>query len=482
MKIQKYIFGASVLLFAGMLASCTEGNDWETDSSFSRLFGVSDLTVTEGALTADVSFTGVSGADYYTIQLDADSASLYDGTAAISVTSEGTSCTVTGLSPKTSYYLRVQSNASGKNPSKWVYFQKTSNGALVNYFKTDAEEILSVDQTAVKSSSARITWDNAGLAVTHLTITASGSETTVTIPLSTEAISAQAFTLTDLEESTTYIVKIYNGEDVRGTVTVTTPEGILSVYAKDSITIVAKWTAGATVTNLVVTDSLNNSTDFAPIAGVDSLIVTPVNPRSVYVLALYNETERVGKQSVVTPAGDGTNTGGDSGEGGGDTPEPVDDPTGVSLTGDVITFETGTVTQNTFTSGDLSFTVDATSAIAIDSNSQYFGNADHYVSYKTRLKSGKTSSSRKLTVTVEKAGTLYIAARSGNSSETRNLSIGTLSVGLTDSDAVEATITTDNGSELKKVFPIYSVTLEPGSYPITLSASINIYGLKFVAQ
>ena len=479
MKIQKYIFGATALLMAGALASCTEGNDWESDSSFSRLFGVSDLAVTEGALTADVSFTGVSGAEYYTIQLDADSTALYDGNASISINSDGTSCTVSGLTASTPYYMRVQACSTKKNPSKWVYFQKTSSGSLVNYFKTNAEAILEADAALATSSSARVTWDAAGFAVTHLVVSAGDMEPD-TIYLDAAAIEAQAYTLTGLEESTVYTVKIYNGDVCRGTVSVTTAAGILSVYAKDSITIVAKWTAGATVSHVVVTDSLDNSTSYPVPSGQDSLIIKPVNPRSAYVVALYNDTERLGKQSLVTPAGDGSSTPGD--DPGEDNPSG-DDPTGVSLTGDVITFTVGSVSQETYTVGDLSFVVDATSAITIEANSQYFGNADHYINYTTRFKSGKTSSSRKLSVVVTKPGTLYIAARSGSSSETRNLSIESLSVDLSDSNAIDATVKTADGSTaVKKVFPIYSVELEAGTHSLALGASINIYGLKFVAK
>ena len=74
MKNKYFIICASAALLLGAAAtSCTEGNDWDVDSSFSRLFTPTSLSVTRGDTYAVVEYGKIEGADYYQIEVSKDS-------------------------------------------------------------------------------------------------------------------------------------------------------------------------------------------------------------------------------------------------------------------------------------------------------------------------------------------------------------------------------------------------------------------------
>ncbi len=62
------------IAFAGALGlgitACTDGNDWETDGSFNRLFGIDgkNISVEAEETKATVSFSTIQGAEYYVIE------------------------------------------------------------------------------------------------------------------------------------------------------------------------------------------------------------------------------------------------------------------------------------------------------------------------------------------------------------------------------------------------------------------------------
>ena len=149
--------GAVALLTATSFIACTDGNDWEVDSSYDRLFHStqSSLSVTPTATTAEVSFGKTPNTTYYIMQVSKDS--LFDGVdeSAIVIKTFGedgsittTPYTLTGLAGDTKYYFRMKGRYVPQNvpagaeecpnyqpkESHWVYPKKFS-------FKTKAEQI-----------------------------------------------------------------------------------------------------------------------------------------------------------------------------------------------------------------------------------------------------------------------------------------------------------------------------------------------------
>ncbi len=217
---------ALLSLFA---VSCIDGNDWDVDSSYSRLFSVGDdnITVTADTTTATVEFSAVSGAEYYIIEVSEDS--LYNdialgGTSSSIVYGQDGSITsspvvITGLIGETKYYLRMKSMSSTETESHWAYYK--SGGT----FKTLTEQIFNpVSNDDITSTSVRITWQ-AGAEVTHLGYKNGSQDDYTMITLDAATIAAGEYTFNDLQSTTTYTFVIYNGDIKRGTISVTTVAG-----------------------------------------------------------------------------------------------------------------------------------------------------------------------------------------------------------------------------------------------------------------
>lgn len=202
------------------LASCTDGNDWDVNGAFDRLFGVdgNKITVTPGKTTADVTFQKRSDAQYYIMEVSTDS--LYDdvpmgGENAIVYGEDGsitsTPTTLSGLGGDTKYYFRMKSMTEGKSESKWVYY-KDGDG-----FKTLAEQIFNeLTSSDITDSSVKLTWD-ASEEADHIVLTpgVNGEEST-TITLTAEDKAAGTLAITNLNASTSYSAIIYNGKAKRG--------------------------------------------------------------------------------------------------------------------------------------------------------------------------------------------------------------------------------------------------------------------------
>lgn len=225
MKTLKNLYGiiiASAVCLLGV--SCADENDWDVDSTYNRLFSISSdkLDVSTGDTWAEVTFTGISGSEYYIIEVSTDS--LYDdiplgGTEGSIVYGEDGSITsspdtLQGLQGDTSYFLRIKALSSTVAESNWTYYDDG------NSFKTDAEQIFLSSEITRGDTYINLVW-TAGAEVTHLTVTApDGTETR--IDLDAEAIESGTYTLDGLSPTTTYTIVIYNGESKRGTLSLTT--------------------------------------------------------------------------------------------------------------------------------------------------------------------------------------------------------------------------------------------------------------------
>lgn len=222
--------GAAALLTSAVITSCNDMNDWTTDSAYDRLFAPSSLSVDAGTTSAELSWRGSTGTEYYVIELSTDS--LYGNNEAVRESSivvgeDGTltrtSYTFDNLNSSTKYFVRVKGCGEGIADSHWNYLDKVS-------FTTETENILnSVDSSDKGQDFITISWE-AGLAVTEVRYAellgsdgngaVLGDEQTIT--LSAEQIAEGKLTISGLKPSTGYQISIYNNGHMRGSRTVTT--------------------------------------------------------------------------------------------------------------------------------------------------------------------------------------------------------------------------------------------------------------------
>ena len=231
--------GAVALLTATSFIACTDGNDWEVDSSYDRLFHStqSSLSVTPTATTAEVSFGKTPNTTYYIMQVSKDS--LFDGVdeSAIVIKTFGedgsittTPYTLTGLAGDTKYYFRMKGRYVPQNvpagaeacpnnqpkESHWVYLKKFS-------FKTKAEQIFNaITDEDRDETTIHLSW-TPNAEVTNIEVL-NGDEVVQNIQLSDEAKQAGELTVADLTPSTFYTFVIYNADAKRGTVSATTAD------------------------------------------------------------------------------------------------------------------------------------------------------------------------------------------------------------------------------------------------------------------
>ena len=229
--INKYLGVALMGLGLVSMSSCTDGNDWDVESAFNRLFGADEekISVTPTATTATVEFSASqpqennSGNIYYIIEVSKDS--LYDevamGGERATVYGEDKSITkspfeITGLDGDTEYFLRRKVMSDTKGDSKWAYYDE---GA---HFKTDAEQIFA-EVTADDYTDSQVTLSWTDPNVTHIAVSVDGAEIEGSpFNLTDEEKANQSKTFTGLNQLTNYTFVIYNGEAKRGTRTVTT--------------------------------------------------------------------------------------------------------------------------------------------------------------------------------------------------------------------------------------------------------------------
>lgn len=126
----------------------------------------------------------------------------------------------------------------------------------------------------------------------------------------------------------------------------------------------------------------------------------------------------------------------------------------------------------------------------IDSNTARFGEAEAYVSYTHRLKTGgKSSSKNNITLTIPADGQLRIAARTGSNSATdRNLilaqGIDTLyNAVVKESDAIVVNEQSSDGPKEVNVYPYIVVDVKAGELAVTYPVgSLNFYAFAFAGE
>ena len=121
----------------------------------------------------------------------------------------------------------------------------------------------------------------------------------------------------------------------------------------------------------------------------------------------------------------------------------------------------------------------------VDANNAYFGNADNYVKYEYRFKTGgKSNSKNGLKLTVPSDGKLSMYVRTGSSSATdRNVVLKQNDTELFNKIIKEAdAIKVGNDDDKKSVYPVYTVDVKAGDisieYPVN---SMYFYAFEFTA-
>ena len=220
--------GAFMLLASLAVSSCTEKSDWDIDSSYSRPFGTDENGISvetdSKVARAVVTWSSTSNTDYYIIEISPNEMTdetpmgseengniVYGNDPANRI--KQSPYTMDNLAVNTTYYMRIKS-ISGEKESRWVNYKKT--------FASVKEEAILNIPTTEGQGKVRMSWE-AGLAVDHFEIMETGAtEATSRVISSTEAAAGEAW-VENLKSFTEYTITIYNGNNPRGSQTVTIP-------------------------------------------------------------------------------------------------------------------------------------------------------------------------------------------------------------------------------------------------------------------
>lgn len=252
MKKHTYITAGAFMLLASFLGTaCTDGNDWNTDKSYDRLFSVTsaNLSITAQSTNAEITWNAIPEAEYYIMEYSTDS--LYDdiemgGTSHSVVLGEDKSIvespyTITGLQGETKYFFRMRSMSDHKKESRWTYIDDYA-------FETPGEQIFNSVATAdLTESTVRLTWQ-AEAEVTHIDIYASeeafeaGESALQTYTITADNMAAGECAISGLEAQTEYWFVIYNGTTKRGEIGATTtppmPDADIKISLEEGITLI----------------------------------------------------------------------------------------------------------------------------------------------------------------------------------------------------------------------------------------------------
>ena len=221
-----------MLLASLAVSSCTEKSDWDIDSSYSRPFGTDEngigVETDNKVARATVTWSSTPSTDYYLIEIspnemtdetpmgsDENDSQVYGNDPANRITKSP--YTIDDLTANTTYYLRIKS-VSGEKESRWVNYKKT-------FSSVKEEAILNIpssEDLPQGQGKVRMSWE-AGLAVDHFEIVATGSTDVTSRDISSAEVAAGEAWVENLKSFTEYTISIYNGNTLRGSQTVTIP-------------------------------------------------------------------------------------------------------------------------------------------------------------------------------------------------------------------------------------------------------------------
>lgn len=319
MKRFNHILTSGVLAFLlGMIVfSCTDGNDWETNTASARLFRVNpkSISITASALTASVTWDATPETEYYIIEISKSPLTddIIMGSQGNLIFGQDQSIRkapyiLSGLESDTEYYLRIKAVGNGKE-SYWSYPSDEN-------FETTDEQILNeITAEDINGETIRTTWDAAGLPVTHLTYQKEGETDVVRRDLTAEEIAASSATITGLELGSSYIIYIYNAETVRGmTSSAVTTEQIMNEVTDEDCTsesIRVTWNANGKNVNRLICYLKEGTTETEVInrpltmdeLNAGAATIDGLQQFSQYVIRIYNEDILRGEIEAATKLG-----------------------------------------------------------------------------------------------------------------------------------------------------------------------------------
>ena len=300
-KIKNIIYTFCAALIA---TACTDGNDWEVDSSHDRLFATSEssfsITPAENAAQAEASWKATPNTTGYVIEVSTNPLSdeVPMGSEGSIVYGDGvekitkTTYLLENLEPETEYYARIKSVGDGKE-SHWVYYEDGET------FKTSKDQILKTP-TEITDSSIKVSWEE-NCTVTSLRIY-NDNGYDQTILLEAAELENCSITIQGLEPMTAYTIEIYNGDRLRGTVTVNTEAGELAEVTIAEVTKNSVKLTCATVFDgyTLVTDcSIPDEAEHA-VSDVTTVDITGLTDNTKYDIYLFNNGVIIGKASFTT--------------------------------------------------------------------------------------------------------------------------------------------------------------------------------------
>ena len=209
----KYIALSAFAAVAGIMLSCTDGNDWEVDGSKAQVLqtkipSVSKVTG-EAALQITVQAFGCTSVEY-----QASTSEDFTQNLASAVTNALT-CKLTGLKGYENYYVRVRGLKEGKAPSVWMYYASGDAAGTLKTIMTNGVQLINdIPSTDITTNSIKISWVTEKDGVTYHPVKATatynnGEESIVTEHILSDAeIAAKTATLGGLLNSTKYEVRI----------------------------------------------------------------------------------------------------------------------------------------------------------------------------------------------------------------------------------------------------------------------------------
>lgn len=302
-KIKNIIYTFCAALFA---TACTDGNDWVVDSSYDRLFSTTEssfsITPAENAAQAEASWKATPNTTGYVIEVSTNPLSddVPMGSEGSIVYGDGvekitkTTYLLENLESETEYYARIKSVGDGKE-SNWVYYDDGGT------FKTKKEQILKTP-TEITDSSIKVSWEE-NCTVTSLRIY-DGKGYDQIILLEAAELQNCSITIQGLDPMTAYTIEIYNGDRLRGTITVNTEAGELYPVTVTNITeTTADFSWTETVADgyaIVDAGTLPPDAPQSSLSDAMSCSVTGLTDNKKYDFYIYKDGVIVGKVSFTT--------------------------------------------------------------------------------------------------------------------------------------------------------------------------------------
>ena len=300
-KIKNIIYTFCAALFA---TACTDGNDWVVDSSYDRLFSTTEssfsITPAENAAQAEASWKATPNTTGYVIEVSTNPLSddVPMGSEGSIVYGDGvekitkTTYLVENLESETEYYARIKSVGNGKE-SNWVYYDDGGT------FKTKKDQILKTP-TEITDSSIKVSWEE-NCTVTSLRIY-DGKGYDQIILLEAAELQNCSITIQGLDPMTAYTIEIYNGDRLRGTVTVNTEAGELAEVTVDNVTKNSVKLTCATIFDgyTLVTDGTIPTEAEQTISDATTVDISGLTDNTKYEVYLFNDGVIVGKASFTT--------------------------------------------------------------------------------------------------------------------------------------------------------------------------------------